>query len=186
MLYRLAIASALGLALTTAADAQTAQVLPSCGSASIPVGPGGRLYVDQAGNLCTANAGAAGTVTLGAGTNTIGNAVPAASAANIGITPAFTIGGSSIVGKATAGNLYGFSVTAGATAGYLAIINAAAAPAASAAIAPMECIPVPVNGYVARRQDIPDRYTVGVVALFSSSCQTYTAVSPQVISLVVQ
>lgn len=72
MLYRLAIAAALGLAaLTAPADAQVAQVLPSCGSASIPVGPGGRLYTDQTGNLCTAGGGggsSGGSVTA-AGTN---------------------------------------------------------------------------------------------------------------------
>lgn len=93
---------------------------------------------------------------------------------------------SALVVRNAPANLYGFSITAGGTATYLAIVNATAVPAGGAAIAPLECIPVPVNGYVARRQVIPDRFTTGVVFLSTSSCTTYTAVAPQVMSGVFQ
>lgn len=101
--------------------------------------------------------------------------------------PAPVVGtGSSLVVKNSAANLYGFSITSGGTATYLAMLNASAVPAAGAAISPLECVPVPVNGYVARRQPLPDRFTTGVVFLSTSSCTTFTAVAPQVMSGVVQ
>lgn len=109
---------------------------------------------------------------------------PGSAAAN-GISPVVTTG-SSLVGKASAGNIYGWSVTMGASAGYMALLNVAAAPAAGAAIAPLECVPVAANSYVARRQDIADRFAAGIVAVATSSCATFTAVTPQVMSLVVQ
>lgn len=114
-----------------------------------------------------------------------GTAVPASSSAAVGPMPATSIT-SSLIAKASAGNLYGYSITAGSTAGYLALLNAAAVPSGGTAISPIECIPVAVTSYVARRQDIPDRYGTGIVAVFTSSCTTYTAVTPQLITAVVQ
>jgi len=55
MLYRLAIAAALGLvALTGSVDAQTAQVVPDCAGVVAQPGAGGSLYTDQNGKLCVA------------------------------------------------------------------------------------------------------------------------------------
>lgn len=275
MLYRLISATALAAGPLSYAQAQVVQVLPSCGTASLPLGPGGRMFADQTGNLCT-NAGAAGgtsnaypgadyataprqdtgnttTAAISAATGAQADAawsgtgngslialgkaqqntlssfssfyystnvalgtpsdaayngtgspslialgkgqyglsstplprVPAASATIAGPTPA-TATGTSLVGKASAANLYGYSLTQGATAGFFAFLNVTAAPAASAAIAPLECVPVPANGYVARRQDIPDRYTTGLVIVSTSSCTTYTAVTPVLMSVVAQ
>lgn len=145
-------------------------------------GSSGYLSVDANGRLILAPTS---TIVLSASTNTIGNVVAASSATAVSPAPVVSTG-SSVVGKASAGNLYGFSITAGATAAYLAILNATAAPAAAAAISPVECIPVAVNSYVARRSHFPDRYTTGVVAVVTSSCATFTAVAPQVVSLIVQ
>lgn len=117
------------------------------------------------------------------GTTNAVTAIP--STAAVGVTPAFSVG-TALVGKASAANLYGYSFTQGATAGFFAFLNATAAPAASATITPLECVPVPANGYVARRQDIPDRYTTGLVVVSTSSCTTYTAVTPVLISVIAQ
>lgn len=86
--------------------------------------------------------------------------------------------------KASAGNLYGFSFTQGTTAGFLALLNAATGPAGGAAISPVECIPVAANGYIARRQDVPDRYTNGFVLVSTSSCTTFTPVTPVLMTAV--
>jgi hypothetical protein len=58
--------------------------------------------------------------------------------------------GTAIVAKSTAGGLYGYSFTQGATAGYFAILDATAIPAASAAITPIECVPVAATPTPAR------------------------------------
>lgn len=92
----------------------------------------------------------------------------------------------SFVAKAAPGALYGYNATAGGTPAFVAVLNATAAPAAGAAIAPLECSAVPASGTYRTRQDVPDRYTVGVVLLFTSSCSTYTAVSPVLLAAVVQ
>lgn len=145
-------------------------------------GSSGYLSVDVNGRLILAPTS---TIAIGNSTNTIGNVVAASSAGAVSPAPVVSTG-SSVVGKSSAGNLFGFSVTAGATAAYLAILNATAAPAAGAAISPVECIPVAVNSYVARRSHLPDRYTTGIVGVVTSSCATFTAVAPQVVSLLVQ
>jgi hypothetical protein len=92
----------------------------------------------------------------------------------------------SLVAKASPGNLYGYHATAGGSAAFVALLNATTVPAAGAAIAPLECSAVPANGTYRTRQDIPDRYTVGIVLLFTTSCSTYTAGAPALIGAVVQ
>lgn len=174
MLKRLILATALaaGLAsLACPASAQVADVVQVCGPSSgvltVP-GPGGHLTRDQYGNLC---------VNVASAPSTDGGSA---------IAP--TSGGtqSAYVAKASGANLYGFSATMGATAGFLALLNTATAPASGATITPLECIAVPANGYVARRQDIPDRYSTGITAVITSSCTTYTAVTPVLTTLLVQ
>jgi hypothetical protein len=171
MIRTLILALALAAGVSSAAQAQQAKVVASCGAQALRLNDGTGQFIDQSGNLCT-NAGSA--------------AAPAPSASsNNAITPQ-TSTGSALVAKASPGNLYGYSFTQGATAGYLALLNAIAAPAASATIAPLECVPVAANSYVRARQDIPDRYSVGIVALSTSSCTTYTVVAPQLIEALVQ
>lgn len=171
----LAAALALGLSSLVPAQAQTATVIPTCGvGVNSPLGPGGNLFTDSTGTLCTSGSGGGST-----------GSVPAASSTIAGPTPT-TSTTSTLVGKASAANLYGFSFTQGTTAGFFAILNAATAPAGGAAIAPIECVAVPVGGYVARRQVIPDRYPAGVVFVSTSSCSTFTAVVPVLMTSVVQ
>lgn len=99
------------------------------------------------------------------------------SAASAGIVPLPTAG-SSLLAKASGGNLYGYHATFGSTGGFVAILNTATVPAAGAAITPVECTPIAANSSYRTRQDVPDRYTVGVVLVASSSCTTFTAVAP--------
>lgn len=77
MLRRLILAAALAVGLASSAVAQAVpQVIATCGvGVSLPLGPGGRLYQDQTGILCTTagsggggSGGATGSVTA-AGTN---------------------------------------------------------------------------------------------------------------------
>jgi hypothetical protein len=103
---------------------------------------------------------------------------------SVSVTPVTTTG-SSLVGKASGGNLYGYHATFSATAGYVAILNAATAPAAGAAISPIECTPIAANSSYRTRQDFPDRYPTGVVLLATSSCTTYTAVTPVLMTALV-
>lgn len=170
MLKRLLLAAALAAGFASPAAAQVADVVPSCAASGVvtAVGPGGHLVRDQNGNLCAATA-----------------AAPSAAAGN-GIAP--TSGGTqtAYVAKPSGGNLYGFSVTMSTTAGFLALLNTATAPASGATITPLECIAVPANGYVARRQDIADRYGTGITAVLTSSCTAYTAVAPLVSAVLVQ
>lgn len=115
------------------------------------------------------------------------NPLPVAAVATAapGIAPASTTA-ATLIAKAGGGNLYGYNATAGATAAFVAVLNAASVPAVGAAIAPLECSAVPANGTFRVRQDIPDRYSVGIVLLFTSSCSTHTAVTPAVLTAVVQ
>jgi hypothetical protein len=102
-----------------------------------------------------------------------------------GIAPIATAG-PAFVAKGSPGALYGYQATAGGSAAFVAVLNATAIPAAGAAITPLECSAVPANGTYRTRQDIPDRYTVGVVLLFTTSCSTYTAGAPALLGAVVQ
>jgi hypothetical protein len=94
--------------------------------------------------------------------------------------------GTSLVAKSTAGNLYGYSFTEGATAGYFAILDASAAPSVGAAITPLECVPVAANAYVRARQTVADRFNNGLVVVSTSSCTTFTAVTPALMEALVQ
>jgi hypothetical protein len=83
--------------------------------------------------------------------------------------------GSSLVVKASAGNLYGWRVVAGASAGFVLMFDAISAPA-DGAVTPKDCVPVAANGTVGERLDIGDRYTTGITIVFSTTgCFTKTA-----------
>lgn len=102
------------------------------------------------------------------------------------IVPVVSRGVSAMTAKGNGAALFGFSLTQGATAGFFAFIDAATAPAAGAAIAPVECVAVPANGYVARRQDIGDRFLSGLQVVSTTSCTTFTANTPVQMSVSVQ
>lgn len=102
------------------------------------------------------------------------------SLAAVGITPSITQSGTAVVGKASQGNLYSaYAVNTTATAGYLACINAAAVPAAGAAIAPVDA--QTLAGAVGATASInygsgpPNAYSIGIVCLITTSLATYTA-----------
>lgn len=75
---------------------------------------------------------------------------------------------SSLVLKASAGNLYGYNIVAGASAGYLMIFNSTTAPA-DGAVTPLRCIPVAANAGIDRAFDIPRRFSTGIVLVFSTT-----------------
>lgn len=99
--------------------------------------------------------------------------------AAVGVTPVVGAAVSGIVVKASAGNFYGGSVTTNGTAGYLIAYNAAALPTAGAALTAasiLGCVYVgaTASGFIGE-YNIPDRFSTGVVLLFSTSTTTYTA-----------
>lgn len=170
MLLRLAFAAAFALAaLIGRAEAQQTQVVTDCVGVVGQPSVGGRLNTDQFGRLCIV--GSLASVPSGAAT--------------AGIAPQTTMT-SSLVAKSTAGNLYGYHATFGGTAGFVAFLNASTVPAAGAAISPVECVPISTNTSTRTRQDIPDRYSVGIVLVATSSCTTYTAVTPTLMAASVQ
>lgn len=99
-------------------------------------------------------------------------------AAGAAITPVVASAASALVVKASAGNLYGASMTAGATAGFFIAYNAAAAPAGGAALTAAQIlavVPVAANGFASIGDfSVPDRFSTGIVLLFSTATTTYT------------
>jgi hypothetical protein len=87
-------------------------------------------------------------------------------------------GVSAIQPKASAGNLYGASMVASTTAGFLIAYNAATIPASGAALTAAQVlyvVPVVANGFASIGGNIiPDRFSNGIVLLFSTSTTTYT------------
>lgn len=71
--------------------------------------------------------------------------------------------------KASPGYLYGLSFLAGSTPGFLMTLNATTPPA-DGAVEPVECVPVAANALAALDlRSGPDSYTVGIVAVFSTT-----------------
>jgi hypothetical protein len=107
-----------------------------------------------------------------AGTNVIGGVLPApSSSSSIAITPGSSSAlEASHVLKASAGNLYSLYVMTTSTAGYLMTFNAISAPS-NGAVTPVECIPVLASSYaiVDFADAPPDRYSTGIVAVFSTT-----------------
>ena len=80
----------------------------------------------------------------------------------------------SSLSRTSPANVYSWRVTTGAVAGYVLIVNAVAAPA-DGAISPMDCITVAASSSVGGAYDVPERYSVGVTILFSTTgCFTLT------------
>lgn len=97
------------------------------------------------------------------------------------ITPAVGSLVNAVVGKASAGSLYGGEITTAATAGYLYVFNATSAPADGAVVAGTGsgqyqlCRPVAVTTSLAFTIEPPEAYANGIVAVFSSTaCGTLT------------
>lgn len=88
------------------------------------------------------------------------------------LVPAVTaaVAGSLIL-KASAGNLYDCAITTGGSAGYLMTFNSTTVPA-DGAVTPQACIPIAANsGFTLDLSSagIPERYTVGIVLVFSTT-----------------
>ncbi len=104
-------------------------------------------------------------------------AAPSTAAAN-SITPVVGSAVTSLVVKASPGNLYSASMVAGATAGFLIAYNAIAAPSGGAALTAaliLGVAPVAANDFAnLGGNPVPDRFSVGITLLFSTSTTTYT------------
>ena len=86
-----------------------------------------------------------------------------------GIVPvATTAVASSLVLKASAGNLYGVNCVAGASAGYLMLFNSTTAPA-DGAVTPLKVMPIAANAGMAMSFEIPVRFSTGCTAVFSTT-----------------
>jgi hypothetical protein len=119
--------------------------------------------------------------------DTTGNWVvptPTAVAGNA-ITPVVTsVAAGSVVGKASAGNLYGVNVTTGASAGYVLIFNATSAPA-DGTVTPVKCLPIAANtGVDLNYRSLPVAFSTGITAVFSTTgCFTKTISATAFISI---
>ena len=93
-----------------------------------------------------------------------------------GITPVVSSAvGSSLVFKASAGNLYAYQVTTGASAGYVMLFNALSAPV-DGAVTPVKCVAVAANSTVGVSMNPPEAFATGITAVFSTTgCFTKTA-----------
>lgn len=89
-----------------------------------------------------------------------------------------------IVGKASAGNLYGFNVVAGASAGFILITNTATVPA-DGAVTPLKCIPLAANtGIDVNLRGQPVFFSTGISLSFSTTgCYAKTASATAFISI---
>ena len=109
-------------------------------------------------------------------TNPLPIAAAASTSASAGIAPSATVAvASSLIVKASAGNLYGVNVTAGASAGYVLIYNRTTAPA-DGTVTPVKCIPVAANaGIDWNFRSVPLYFATGIVVAFSTTgCFTQT------------
>ncbi len=75
---------------------------------------------------------------------------------------------SSLVLKASPGNLYGFNVVTGASAGYLMIFDAISAPA-DGSVTPKRVIAIAANTSVDRTFGKPIRFNTGITLVFSTT-----------------
>lgn len=116
-----------------------------------------------------------GAASTGLGTQAVAVA-PHTVAAGAVVPARTTAAASSLVVKASAGNLYGWQVVAGASAGFVLVLDATSLPA-NGAVTPVQCVPVAANEYrIYDPGSIPDRYNTGIVIAFSTTgCFNLTA-----------
>jgi len=96
------------------------------------------------------------------------------------VTPVTTgaTGGTGLVLKSYPGALLStYATNLTATAGFLAILNLTAIPTAGAALAPVDCIPLPASGQalINNRGGLTKHYNVGMTAVITTSCASFTA-----------
>ena len=101
------------------------------------------------------------------------------------LTPTAVYNASSQIAATSAKNVYSVAIKAGATAGNMMVFNSTTVPA-DGAVTPQACVPVAANAtqiWDATTAGIPERFTTGVVIVFSSgtSCLTKTAIAAEII-----
>lgn len=112
-----------------------------------------------------------GAVTTGVGTTAVHGAPT--SVAGAGVAPAATtVAASSIVLKASAGNLYGVNVSSSA-AGFLMLFDATTAPA-DGTVTPKFVYPIGANGGQCIPFDHPLHFATGITAVFSSNASPFS------------
>lgn len=101
-------------------------------------------------------------------------AMPSAAFAQ-GSTPVVSgSAGATLVVKASPGTLYSiYATNHTATAGFLVVLNLTAAPA-DGAITPLDCIPLPANGFAVYNPLRPSAYSVGITAVVTSAAVCFT------------
>jgi len=93
---------------------------------------------------------------------------PGSSAANALSRQATTVASSTLVVKASAGNLFGYNIVSGAVAGYVMFFDATTAPA-DGTVTPKMCFALAANASIQADRDIPIRFTTGITMVFSST-----------------
>ncbi len=93
---------------------------------------------------------------------------PGSAAANALTRQFTTTASASLVVKASAGNLYGYSITSGASAGYLMIFDATTAPA-DGTVTPKIVRVIAANTTIETDRDISIRFTTGITMVFSTT-----------------
>jgi hypothetical protein len=119
------------------------------------------------------------------GTNWFQSLQPVNSASWGGLTPvANSAVASAVIGKASAGNLFGYNITTGASAGYAMVFNATTAPA-DGAVTPVKCVAVAANtSFIDNFRGAPIYNSTGSVVVFSTTgCFTKTASATAFISV---
>jgi len=163
--------------IASPAQAQTknALVVTSCGTLPVgitfTVGQYGFLTVDNTGVACTSSGGGGG------GTSII---IPSSSSANALSHASTTALGTSLVAKASAGNLYGYNCSAitGGSAGYCIAYNGTAAPSTGALTGSLVldfCYhDTTARGCSLSRIHMGVQYSAGIVILETSAATPYT------------
>lgn len=75
---------------------------------------------------------------------------------------------SSLVVKASAGNLFGYNIVSGAVAGYVMFFDSPTVPA-DGTVTPKMCFALAANASIQADRDIPVRFTTGITMVFSST-----------------
>lgn len=141
-----------------AAPAQTVQLLTlGCGTGGGVNGNNG-IYESVGGSVCV-DAGAT-------------QPSSAAAAGLAGVVSASAE--ASHVLKAAAGNLYSvYATNLTATAGFLQVFNLAAVPI-DGAVTPVDCVPLPANGFASLNYTTPEVFSVGISVVVSSATTCFT------------
>lgn len=119
-------------------------------------------------NYVSPTSGAAPVIARGDGNGVYSVVTPGSSAANALNRQFTTVASSTLVVKASAGNLFGYNIVSGAVAGYVMFFDATTAPA-DGTVTPKMCFALAANASIQADRDIPIRFTTGITMVFSST-----------------